>query len=121
MSDPATPKTFPTVVTDMYVNGKRVNNADPPPVKPVVRVRNPPDGLDPNIFAGPKLKIDRAKCHIEELKTALQAFNQMKPYELTRETDPKTGENVYRVRIKEALPQKCRYHRRHRPQPSRRP
>lgn len=87
----------------IYIDGKLVysNTPQKPPKAP--KVWHEPE-LDPSILPGPKLKIKRAKQHIAELETALMAFHERRPYELVHEIDPKTGENVYRVHIKEALP-----------------
>ena len=65
-----------------------------------IRVRS----LDPTRLAGSKLKIERAKCHIQELEAAIQAFHDTNPYDLIHEIDPGTGENVWRVVVKERLP-----------------
>ncbi|SDB31162.1 hypothetical protein [Bauldia litoralis] len=56
------------------------------------------------LFEGPRLKIERAKRHIEELESRIKSFRDLNPYSLVRETDPDTGDNVYRVRIKEVIP-----------------
>ena len=87
----------------IYINGKLVHSNTPqePPKAP--KVWCAPE-LDPSILPGPKLKIKRAKQHIAELEAVLIAFNERRPYELIHEIDPKTGENVYRVLIKEVLP-----------------
>ena len=55
-------------------------------------------------FEGPRLKIKRAKTYIEELRAAESAFFDRNPYEIVREQDGKTGEYVYRIRVKEAIP-----------------
>ena len=59
---------------------------------------------NPNLFIGPKLKIERAKRHIQDFEIAVQAFRDTNPYDLIRETDPQTGENVYRMLVKEGVP-----------------
>lgn len=66
--------------------------------------RRPRVALNPAIFIGPKLKIERAKGHILDLETAIKAFLNTNPYGLAREVDPQTGENVYRVLVKESVP-----------------
>lgn len=55
-------------------------------------------------FVGSKLKIERAKRHISDLETAVQAFFNKGPYQLIGDVDAKTGENVVRVLVNEHIP-----------------
>ncbi|MDQ7246287.1 hypothetical protein [Dongia sedimenti] len=72
----------------------------PQPVRPA-------RDLDPNKYEGPKLKVERAKCHIRNLQALIEAFRASQPYEFITDHDPKTGENIYRVGIKESIPAKA--------------
>jgi hypothetical protein len=53
---------------------------------------------------GPKLKIERAKRHIRDLDTEIAAFHGRRPYEVIAQDDPQTGDQVFRVRIREEVP-----------------
>jgi hypothetical protein len=53
---------------------------------------------------GPKLKVQRAMHHLSDLETALKAFFETGLYELVTDTDPKTGDEVFRVRIHKCIP-----------------
>ncbi|RWN24372.1 hypothetical protein [Mesorhizobium sp.] len=53
---------------------------------------------------GPKLKIERAKRHVSDFETAMKAFFESGPYELVADIDPKTGEEVFRVRVHQCVP-----------------
>jgi len=87
----------------IYIDGKLVHSSKPGLLPMSEKIWNAPT-LDPTVLAGPKLKIERAKHHISELEASLIAFHERGPYELIHETDAKTGENVYCVLVKEALP-----------------
>lgn len=60
--------------------------------------------VDPTRLAGPKLKVERAKCHIQDFEALAQAFAAQNNYSLVREEDPQTRENVIRLLVKERLP-----------------
>lgn len=53
---------------------------------------------------GPKLKLEWAKRHINELKATIGEFFESEPYELVHEVDSQTGENVYRLRVHKSVP-----------------
>jgi hypothetical protein len=89
----------------MYINGERVAALHNPKPQPLPKAR-PHHTLDANRLAGPKLKVERAKCHILDLENTLQVFREGNPYELVHNVDPQTGENVYRILIKQSLPSK---------------
>lgn len=55
-------------------------------------------------LSGPKLKIGRAKHHVDDIEATLKVFFEAKPYELAAEVDAMTGEEVWRVRIHKCLP-----------------
>ncbi|MET3841571.1 hypothetical protein [Bradyrhizobium sp. OAE829] len=55
-------------------------------------------------FVGPRLKVARAKGHIEEIHRLTAALYARDPYDIIREQDTETGEYIYRIRIKEAIP-----------------
>ncbi len=55
-------------------------------------------------FRGPRLKIERAERHRQELDDILVEIARRNPTEGYHERDHKTGENVYRVRIFEPPP-----------------
>jgi len=73
-----------------------------PEPKPLRGVPSPPSGNDP--LLGPKLKLEWAKRHINELKRAIREFHESRPYELVHKNDPETGENVYRLRVHKCVP-----------------
>ena len=78
---------------------------DPPPTPPRQHPRTRPRKLGrSDVFVGPKLKIERAKRHIQELHSVMQAYGQSRPYSMSREEDTLAGQNVYRVRINKPLP-----------------
>jgi hypothetical protein len=104
MSDPTSPPDPKRPgKTVLYHNGKPIASYSDPPAPRQIRNR-PTTNLDPNVFIGPKLKIKRAKGHIDDLEAAIKTFNDGKPYDLVHEVDTNTGENVYRVRVKERVP-----------------
>lgn len=53
---------------------------------------------------GPRLKVERAKRHIDELRAAIDAFHAEKPYSFWEDNDTKTGENILRVKIEKCIP-----------------
>lgn len=90
-------------VTTIYINGEPVRSSAALP-----RVKNPKPvnkrDIHPTIFSGPKLKIERAKGHIADLQSAIKTFHETRPYELIKEQDPKTGEDVYRMKVHKDVP-----------------
>jgi hypothetical protein len=56
-------------------------------------------------LAGVRIKIERAKRHVHELEAEIRAFHDRRPYAIIRYDDPKTGDLVYAVRIKERVPE----------------
>jgi hypothetical protein len=60
---------------------------------------NPNDPL-----RGPKLKVERAKRHLADLKAAMESFFATKPHEMISEKDSKTGEEIFRIRIHKCIP-----------------
>jgi hypothetical protein len=52
-----------------------------------------------------KAKTDRAEEHLEEIDAQLRIFFNRKPYELFSEIEAETGDKVYRVRMRENIPQ----------------
>jgi hypothetical protein len=87
----------------IYINGQLVHSNTPVPAKPIRKRWTPPE-LDPKIFHGPKLKIKRAKQHLAELNTAINAFHESGAYEIIHEVDSKSGESVYRIRVHKEIP-----------------
>lgn len=55
-------------------------------------------------FAGPRLKIERAKRHISELDTAIARFNKRHPYRIVVEQDADPAYHLFILRIKENIP-----------------
>lgn len=53
---------------------------------------------------GPKLKLERAERHLKELEDAIAAFLASQPYSVVVDIDPKTGEEVHRLRVHKCLP-----------------
>lgn len=53
---------------------------------------------------GPRLKVERAKEHINDLVTEIKAFVGRDPYEVRKDVEPDTGHHVYRIHIREQLP-----------------
>jgi hypothetical protein len=60
-------------------------------------------GLDP--MARPLTRIDRAKLHLDQLETGIQAFLDTNPYPTTRERDDKRRRYVWRVHLRDAPPE----------------
>jgi hypothetical protein len=89
--------------TTLYRDGGAVGVYDAPiqGPSPNIKLRG---FSNANRLVGPKLKIERAKCHIRELEAAYQAFSYPNPYNLIREVDPNTGENVYRIIVQKDIP-----------------
>jgi hypothetical protein len=89
--------------TTAYLDGKPVQNYQstntPTPNKP----RRARPG-NPNYFVGPKLKIERAKRHIQELEAAIKTFHNSNPYEFPGQDDLHAGQYIYRVAIKKPIP-----------------
>lgn len=48
---------------------------------------------------GPRLKVARAREHLDALDREVRAFSDSKPYELISEVDPETGDYVYRLHL----------------------
>lgn len=55
-------------------------------------------------FHSPRLKVSRAKYHLDEFRSACSAFAETQPYELFDEIDQATGEYVHRIRILRDIP-----------------
>jgi hypothetical protein len=55
-------------------------------------------------FIGAKIKIERAKKHIFDLKTEIEAFHARQPYRLFSDEDPQAGQRVFRIKIREEVP-----------------
>jgi hypothetical protein len=89
--------------TTTFFNGQPVQKYEKEDAsfKPKITLRG---FKEPSRFLGSKLKIGRAKSHIQNLQTAIEAFNASHPYQLTHEIDPNTGENVYRIRVDKDIP-----------------
>ena len=49
---------------------------------------------------GPRLKLARAREHLDALDREVRAFSDSKPYELISESDAETGDYVYRLHLK---------------------
>jgi len=54
-----------------------------------------------NPLEGSKLKLERAKEHIRQLETEIRAFHERNPYRIVVEEEPQSGDQIYRVKIKE--------------------
>jgi hypothetical protein len=46
----------------------------------------------PDVLAGPRIKIERAKRHIRDLEAEIAAFHGRGPYEIVAYDDAKTGD-----------------------------
>jgi hypothetical protein len=99
-----TPSDSPGHAT-FYVDGKKVERLTEPTPPPKI-LNRPTHTLDPNKLRGPKLKIERAECHIAELERANRAFFERKPYRISTDIDSKSGERIFRVGLTEPLPSK---------------
>jgi hypothetical protein len=55
-------------------------------------------------LSGPKLKLERAKQHIEDLEAAIERFFETNPYELFIENNSETGQREHKVRRVDAPP-----------------
>src|SRR4051794_37203940 len=51
-----------------------------------------------------KLKVERAKEHIRNLESAVQAFRDTDPYGFRIEDDLQTGDKIYRIEIRRQTP-----------------
>jgi hypothetical protein len=58
----------------------------------------------PDVLAGPRIKIERAKRHIRDLEAEIAAFHGRGPYEIVAYDDAKTGDKIFRVKIREPVP-----------------
>jgi hypothetical protein len=56
------------------------------------------------IPAGVRLKVDRAVYHIKALETAIQQFMDSNPYDAVRETDAKSGDYSFRLKVHREIP-----------------
>lgn len=52
-----------------------------------------------------RLKVERAKAHIAELAKGIQAFFASKPYSIVIEDDVTAGQRVWKVKVRECVPQ----------------
>jgi hypothetical protein len=50
-------------------------------------------------LTGSRVKIARAKKHLEELDRAVNGFLKLNPYEIYNEFDPRTGEEIWRIKV----------------------
>jgi hypothetical protein len=57
-----------------------------------------------NRLTGPHIKVERAKEHARQLQSEIEAFLARKPYQLIVESDPDSGDNIYRVKVSEQPP-----------------
>ena len=55
-------------------------------------------------FIGPRIKIDRAKRHIIDLKAEIDAFHARDPYRVLSHEDSQAGQRVIRVKVIEEIP-----------------
>jgi hypothetical protein len=55
-------------------------------------------------FESPRLLLGRAREHIDHLAAEIKAFFDRRPYAHVVETDPKTLQQVYKIRLTAALP-----------------
>lgn len=53
-----------------------------------------------------RLKVERAKRHIEELTQEIQAFHARRPYTIFAENDAHSDQRVWKVKVNERIPQK---------------
>jgi hypothetical protein len=60
--------------------------------------------MEEKLSAGPRLKIERAKKHINDLHALLQTFSQSNFCKLWTEINPDTGKNAVKFAITKALP-----------------
>jgi hypothetical protein len=89
--------------TTAFTDGSPVQSYQNTPATKSRSARKPRPG-NPNYFIGPKLKVERAKRHIQELETAVKAFHNSNPYDFPGQEDPHTREYVYRVTVKKPIP-----------------
>ena len=57
-------------------------------------------------LTGPHIKIDRAKKHVADLRADIEAFHRRQPYQIVMADEPESGDQVYRVKIREPIPPK---------------
>lgn len=94
----------PKVVSTIYINGKPAQRLyEPPPPRIFRTYRKRP--LNDSKLMAPKLKIRRARKHLEELSEIITAFYGRRPFEVVSDTDAQTGECVFRLKITEGAPQ----------------
>lgn len=63
--------------------------------------------MQPDPLRGPKLKLERAKCHIRDTEAAVRKFILGYPYEIFTKVDGQTGEKHIKVRLpREPIPAK---------------
>jgi hypothetical protein len=53
---------------------------------------------------GVRIKIARAQLHLRALREGLDEFARSKPYSIVVETDPKTGDQLFKVTDEPAVP-----------------
>lgn len=58
-------------------------------------------GTHSKLLEGSKLKVERAKEHILQLKAEIMAFHERKPYRIVVEEEPQSRDQIYRVKVKE--------------------
>ena len=61
--------------------------------------------MNTNPLIGPELKVKRAVQHIRDLNTEIIKFAKRKPIRSRREDDPKTGDDVYKIKIVHDIPE----------------
>lgn len=61
-------------------------------------------GTYPKLLEGPKLKIERAKEHVNQLDAELRAFHKWEPYHIVVKEEPQSGDQIYRMKINEQPP-----------------
>jgi hypothetical protein len=53
---------------------------------------------------GPKLKVERAKEHFQQLEAEIKTFNAGNPYRIVVEEDSQSGDQLYRVKVNKQPP-----------------
>ncbi len=53
---------------------------------------------------GPRLKVERAERHIKEIELGIEAFIDRNPYAVVPYDDPQSGDQVWRVHVREPVP-----------------
>ena len=86
--------------SSVRIDGKNIRNYYPLAAPKRINVRP----LAPDSLIGSRLKLERAKTHITDLKAAIKIFFEDSAYSVVGDTDYETGDGVFKIRMQKPIP-----------------